>query len=1184
MKIITAIVSSCLLLAANTAFAIDTEAPQLGSITITPNPVDLSLGAQSITLTLTVTDNDSGLNTAYLYLYNPSGQYINSTSFSAAQRVSGDALNGVYSVNLTVPRYSVPGSWRVDVYLSDVEGNNRNYGGGYGGIPFPAGANGNFTVVNTGQSDSAAPVVTAVTVVPATVDTGTVAQTVTVDFTVTDDLAGLSYGWVYVWRPDGLFRYDLLQSFSGSTPLTGNKMAGTYQVFIPLPRRSPQGLWTLQIYTNDEAGNSKWTPITGFTVANTFVPIGTLVSALDATQLPWATSTPGWRYQYAVTNHDLIDAAASDPLGDGETATLETTVAGPGVLTFYWKVDSEPVADVLSVEVVGTAIYHEISGNQAWAPVSLTIPAGPPHTIRWRYEKSASGAVGADRGWIDEVRFNAVTDAGLPILQALRITPDPVNIATGPVTMTFTLEITDDHHGFFEGYVNLYTPSGNWHAAVPIGVSDLDSGDELVGIYEVTFEMPQGQEYGEWKVSIDLTEDVTGSTRYYGEFYDSFAEPGEGLFTVWNGSSTDNEPPIIEEFLIDPPDADVTSADDSVVVTVRVTDGGEGFQDGSIDVYSPDGHWTDSVYFSSSAPTLGNSADGTYQVTVPVPRYGAPGIWRLQCSVSDVVSNRRSYPSDASFPNGGDGTFTVVNDSDVDLLAPVVTAIRVSPGLVDTRTDSATIRVTVSISDDLSGMRDAQLFFFDPSDQFYSPLFANLDVSNRISGDALNATHQVDFTIPQGTAMGTWTIRTSLRDKVGHSTSYALDGTPYEDPADGEFIVWDGIFLDEEAPRIRELAVTPATVDVTGAATTVTVTARITDAQAGFTEGNFDVVSPAGDWTGAVYFTGGHRISGNEFDGVYQIVLPVPRYGPPGIWRVACYLVDGASNGRAYPSGTAFPTGVNETFTVVNTGDIDLLAPVVTSISITPGTLATPGTIAVAVAISDDWSGIRDAQLHFFDPMNGGVGSLFQVLDESNRTSGNALSASHLVNVALPPELAAGTWTIRVLLRDKVGRTHFYGMDGAEYPDPGDGEFTVGSVPLSTFAGFVATYGLTGDDALLTADTDGDGRSNAVELMLGSNPTLPNAGPGVFTLSQDATHLHCDFTCASALAVTLNGNHLELRDGGGGAPLWLTCQTQAGLAGTWPTVLPTHVGGNTWRISLPLAAGSSFARLMFEDP
>ena len=1184
MKILFALVSSCFWLVATLALAADTVAPQLGSIDIAPDPVDVSAAGQSITLSVAITDDDSGLNHADLYLYNQAGHYITSGSVRAAQRISGTALDGVYSVSLTVPRYSVPGTWRVDVYLTDTVGNNRNYGGGYQGIPFPVLVDPTFTVVNTGLIDATAPAVTAATVAPATVNTGTVSQTVTVDFTVTDALAGLSYGWVYMWRPDGILRQDLLQSFLGGSPLSGDKMTGTYQISIQLPRNSPQGAWTMQIYTTDETGNSKWTPIDGFTVANTSERIGTLASALDAVQLPWISSAPGWSYQYAVS-HDGIDAAASAPLGDGEASTLQTTVSGPGVLSFYWKVDSEAAADLLSVDVIGTAIHQEISGDTAWAEVSLTIPAGP-QTVRWRYSKNASVAVGADRGWIDEVRFVAAADSELPVLQALRITPNPVNVAGGPQLMTFALEITDDFNGFFEGNVNIETPSATWHDSVPISVSDRVSGDELAGTYKVTYEMPQGVEYGQWRVSVDLIEDVTNSPRYYGDGNEPFAEPGEGVFTVWDGVFTDNEAPIVEEFVIAPTEVDVSSGDATLSVTVRITDLQEGFQEGFIDVYTPAGDGTGGVHFNDSSRISGDSFDGTYQVTVPVPRYGPPGTWRLQCSVSDIASNRREYPFDRPFPVGVDSTFTVVNDGEIDSEAPVVTSIRISQGLIDTRTTSATLRVTLSISDDLAGLREALLFFYDPLDQFYSPVFATLDASNRVSGDALSATHQVNFTIPQGAAIGTWTIRAYLRDTVGRTNYYGLDGTAYPEPGDGEFTVWDGVSADEIAPRIEELTIAPASVDLTGAAATVVVTARITDAQAGFTEGNFDVITPTGDWTGSTHFTDGQRISGNEFDGVYEIELPVPRYGPPGTWWVSCYLVDATGNSRAYPFGTAYPAAAHETFSVANTGPVDLLAPEVTAMSITPSTVAAPGNLAVTVSISDDLSGIRDAQLHFYDPLVYPYSPFYTVLDASNRTSGDAVNATHLVNVALPPGLAAGTWTIRVFLRDNVGHTRFYGLDGAAYPEPDDGRFTVGSAPVSTFKAFMATHHLVGNNALPTADPDLDGRINAIELMQGTHPTQADpTGGGWFSLSRDATHLYYDFTINPALTVTVNGDHLELRDAAGGAPFLLTGQTQAGLAaGPWAATLPTLMAGNTWRVSLALAGGRGFVRLAFEDP
>jgi len=191
MKILPCLMSLFALLAATAAYGADTVAPQLTSLDTAPDPVNVSVAAQSVTLTLAITDNESGLNYANLYVYNQAGRYINSGSIGAAQRISGTELDGIYAVNMTVPRYSAPGTWRVDVYLSDVAGNMRNYGGGFGGLPFPAPADATFTVVNTGQIDSTEPVITASTVTPTTVDTGMVARTVTVDFTFSADVPGL---------------------------------------------------------------------------------------------------------------------------------------------------------------------------------------------------------------------------------------------------------------------------------------------------------------------------------------------------------------------------------------------------------------------------------------------------------------------------------------------------------------------------------------------------------------------------------------------------------------------------------------------------------------------------------------------------------------------------------------------------------------------------------------------------------------------------------------------------------------------------------------------------------------------------------------------------------------------------------------------------------------------------------
>ncbi|HTD65778.1 MAG TPA: polysaccharide lyase family 7 protein, partial [Candidatus Limnocylindria bacterium] len=72
-----------------------------------------------------------------------------------------------------------------------------------------------------------------------------------------------------------------------------------------------------------------------------------LSDALDTTGLTWTTNgSPAWFGQTNV-NHDGSDSAQSGAIGHSKTTSMQTTVQGPGTVSFWWKVSSQPSDDRL---------------------------------------------------------------------------------------------------------------------------------------------------------------------------------------------------------------------------------------------------------------------------------------------------------------------------------------------------------------------------------------------------------------------------------------------------------------------------------------------------------------------------------------------------------------------------------------------------------------------------------------------------------------------------------------------------------------------------------------------------------------------------------------------------------------------------------------------------------------------
>jgi hypothetical protein len=794
MKIPLLLAGLCLL-GHEVSFAQDTEGPRIAALSIAPDSVDVSDQSRDLAITLQVTDNDSGFAYANLFVYTSAGDFVTNLFFTDDDVLpGGDANDGTYEVPLTIPRYAPPGAlqthpWRIDASLVDREGNTRDYSPTEDALPVPDDAK--FEVINTGIVDELPPEVISLTASESSVDVTETSATIDFNFEVEDDLSGLRLGFVNGYAPGGLDFAEISYFFSPQDVLPpGDALAGEYQLAIELEAGAPAGNWSFTVSGWDLVGNyfeSEPVFVTVESAAGQRSPF--LAMALDALHLAPESPGKGWFYQTDETR-DGHDAAASGMIGDDEQSVMRMAVEGPGTLHFAWRVDSEAESDFLSVGIVDGPGGIAISGLQEWISESIEIPPGV-HQVAWIYAKDEAGSAGADRGWVDQVLFEAAADLEPPRLQELAIGPRAVELSDGPASVDFEIEVSDDLSGFSEGTLSVYSFSGDLVESFTFTDSENIEGDEKLGRYSVNLEIPEDVAFGPARVELELT-DFSGKSVIYGEGGEAFPSAGSEELLFWDGESGDGEAPQVRALEVTPGTVEVSGGNAFAAVTLRVTDSGAGFSFGSLSVINPDGGYTGATPFGEFDLISGDLNDGIYRVEIEVPRYGKEGTWRVECYVEDRSGNWIDYPISVEFPDEARPVFSVVNSEPVDGALPFVTSLSVSPTSIDTGSGPAAVEVTVVAGDALSGLRDALLYFYNPAGVFQGVLFTDLQAGFRTEGDEFAGTYKVTRMLPQGSMPGQWSVRLFLRDRVGNASLYGLDFTPLPAPSDGLFTVTSG--------------------------------------------------------------------------------------------------------------------------------------------------------------------------------------------------------------------------------------------------------------------------------------------------------------------------------------------------------------------------------------------------------
>ena len=242
------------------------------------------------------------------------------------------------------------------------------------------------------------------------------------------------------WKVSSETNYDFLRfAVDGVEQACISGEAGWVQASFPVAAGSHALRWT---YTKD--GNTSRGQDAGWVDQVSFTPTSapTLAAALDTPGWNWVTggNSPAWYGQTAVTQ-DGLAAAQSGAIGDSQATWMETTVSGPGTLTFWWKVSSETNCDFLRFAVDGVE-QARISGEAGWVQTIFSVAVGS-HALRWTYTKDGNTSRGQDAGWLDQVNFTSTVLA--PPTIALTAPADN-SAFTAPASINLAANVTANGH------------------------------------------------------------------------------------------------------------------------------------------------------------------------------------------------------------------------------------------------------------------------------------------------------------------------------------------------------------------------------------------------------------------------------------------------------------------------------------------------------------------------------------------------------------------------------------------------------------------------------------------------------------------------------------------------------------------------------------------------------------------
>ncbi|MEI7955765.1 MAG: hypothetical protein WCJ66_11400 [Verrucomicrobiota bacterium] len=295
----------------------------------------------------------------------------------------------------------------------------------------------------------------------------------------------------------------------------------------------------------------------------------------------------------------------------------------------------------------------------------------------------------------------------------------------------------------------------------------------------------------------------------------------------------------------------------------------------------------------------------------------------------------------------------------------------------------------------------------------------------------------------QGTSLTTLRLRASS-DAVTSSCVFAASAgeTLYfqagaQGGNSGDFTLSTSTAGDPSIPSLSAIACSPASVNVTTAAQTVTATFTLAGPADGLIQ-EVDMLIPGGGLVASLTTADLTQTSGTPGNGTFTAQFTIPRRAPAGTYPIVVYLTNADGSWSGTCAATSLITNRNamatwyeyfdvasgNSFLTVTDTATASAAPVVAGFSATPSVDTT--TLAANIALSGhltDGTGVTAASVYWQDP----AGIIPTDGTDLVLASGTAINGTWTNSISLPAHTAPGRLNLTVLVWNTIGQASRYG-------------------------------------------------------------------------------------------------------------------------------------------------------------